>query len=89
MNSELIASIGTALMLAAYLLNLYDKLDNNNILYIVMNFVGGALACIASIMIEFIPFIILEGTWSIMSGIAVYKYFKNLFTEHGEDSENS
>lgn len=85
MNSEVIGSIGTTLMLTAFLLNILDKLDNNNILYISMNFVGGALACIASWIIDYIPFVILEGTWSIISGWAVYNYFKKLFENNGEN----
>lgn len=89
MNSEVIGSIGTTLMLAAFLLNILDRLDNNNILYISMNFVGGALACIASWMINYVPFVILEGTWSIISGWAVYDYFKKLFNSDGENKENS
>jgi len=89
MNSELIGSIGTILMLAAFLLNLLDKLDNGSILYASMNFIGASLACIASFIINYTPFIILEGTWAIISGWAVYNYFKTLINNRGEDKKNS
>jgi hypothetical protein len=77
-TNEIIGSIGVVLMLAAFLLNLLDKLDNDNIFYIILNLIGGALARISSILINFTPFIILEGTWSLMSGWAVYDYIKRM-----------
>lgn len=77
-TNELIGSIGVVLMLAAFLLNLLDKLDNDNIFYIILNLVGGVLSCISSIMINFPPFIILEGVWALMSGWAVYDYINRM-----------
>jgi hypothetical protein len=85
-TNELIGSIGVVLMLAAFLLNLLDKLDNDNIFYIVFNFVGGTLACISSILINFTPFIILEGTWALMSGWAIYDYVKHMKIKQIEKS---
>ena len=88
MDSDLIGSIGVTFMLTAFLLNILDKLDNNNILYIILNFLGGTMACIASYMISYTPFIILEGTWSIISSWAVYDYIQKKLN-NGKDKENS
>ena len=79
--NELIGSIGVVLCLTAFLLNLLDKLDNDNIFYIVLNLFGGVLSCISSIMINFAPFIILEGVWALMSGWAVYDYINRMKTK--------
>jgi membrane associated rhomboid family serine protease len=88
MNSDIIGSIGVTLMLTAFLLNILDKLDNNNILYILLNFFGGIMACIASYFISYTPFIILEGVWSIVSGWAVYDFIQKKL-KNGKDEKNS
>jgi hypothetical protein len=75
-TNDIIGAIGVTMMLVAFLLNIVDKLDNDNIFYILLNFCGGVLACIASCLISYTPFIILEATWSVISGWAIYDYFK-------------
>lgn len=84
MNGDLIGSIGVILMLAGFLLNIMDKLDNNHPLYILLNLVGSTLACIASCIIGYTPFIILEGTWAIISFWGMYDYFKRKFNKKEE-----
>lgn len=74
-TNDLIGSIGVTMMLVAFLLNIVDKLDNDHFFYIVLNFIGGFMACIASCLIEYTPFIILEGTWTIISGWGIYDWF--------------
>jgi hypothetical protein len=39
----------------------------------VLNFVGGALACYSSYLIHFMPFVVLEGTWSAVAGVALIR----------------
>ena len=72
---ELIGSIGVTMMLTAFLLNIIDKLNNDHPFYITLNFLGSILACVASCIIVYPPFIILEGTWAIISGWGLYDYF--------------
>ena len=74
--SDMIGSAGVVLMLFAFLLNILDKLNNDHPLYIILNIIGGILACTASCMIQYEPFIILEGTWTLISTWALYDYFK-------------
>lgn len=78
-NTDLIGSIGVTLMLVVFILNIADKLSNDSPFYIVMNLVGSILACSASIMINYIPFVLLEGTWAIISAWALYVYFTRDF----------
>ena len=66
---------GVAILLAAYLLNLLGKISKDRLLYILMNTAGGGLACFASWLINYLPFVILEGTWMLVSLIALVKLF--------------
>lgn len=76
-TSDIVGSAGTIMMLMAYLLNIAGKLPSNNLFYILMNLFGGACVCVASMLIEYVPFVILEGTWAVGAGWALYIYFKN------------
>jgi uncharacterized protein with PQ loop repeat len=72
-TSDIIGTIGVALLLIAYFLNLYKILDQNSKAYIWLNIVGAAMSGLASWLIGFIPFVILEGTWTIVSLLALFK----------------
>ena len=85
--SDMIGSAGVVFMLFAFLLNILDRLDNDHPLYIVLNMIGGILACTASCMIQYEPFIILEATWTLISAWALYDYFKK--RKNGETEKDS
>ena len=74
--SDMIGSIGVFILLLAFILNLLNKISRDNIFYIVMNTIGAALACYASYLIYYIPFIILEGVWTLVSLIALFNYYR-------------
>ncbi len=63
--SVAIASAGVGILLLAFFLNLFKLLSQESKIYIVLNILGASLSCYASYLIEFMPFIILEGTWSV------------------------
>ena len=69
--SDWIGFTGVTILLIAFLLNLLKKISANSLLYILMNMVGAGLACLASVMINYIPFIILEGAWTLVSLITL------------------
>jgi len=64
---------GVTILLAAYLLNLLGKMSKEGYVYIIMNAVGGGLACLASYLINYLPFVLLEGTWMLVSLFALVK----------------
>lgn len=66
--------IGVALLLVAFFLNLRDVVKKNSLAYIVLNLVGAGVACLASIMLYYWPFIILEGCWTLVSAIELARY---------------
>ncbi|MGH7932106.1 MAG: CBU_0592 family membrane protein [Candidatus Binataceae bacterium] len=63
--SEEIGSAGVALLLLAFLLNLFGLMRTGGIVYQLLNFIGAAIACYASVLIDFRPFVVLEATWSL------------------------
>jgi hypothetical protein len=67
---------GVFQILLAYVLNVSNKLDKNNLIYILLNLSGAILACLASILMKYFPFIILEGVWAIVSLIALLKHYR-------------
>jgi hypothetical protein len=68
--ATILGMIGVSGILGAYFLNMIDQ---NSYPYIWINLVGATLACISSVMIESIPFTILEGVWALVSLIALVK----------------
>ncbi|MGN6640771.1 MAG: CBU_0592 family membrane protein [Mucilaginibacter sp.] len=71
--SDIIASTGVVILLIAFLLNLYKKLDANSRPYALMNFIGAGLCCYASWLIRFYPFVILESIWAFVALISLLK----------------
>ncbi|MFW3145595.1 MAG: CBU_0592 family membrane protein [Thermoplasmatota archaeon] len=67
--STIIGSVGVGLLLLAFLLNLFKFVSQESKLYIILNILGAGVAMIASVMIWFVPFIVLELIW-VMVGIA-------------------
>jgi hypothetical protein len=71
----IVGSIGVSLLLLAYFLNLIKRVSQDSRLYTTLNVVGAGLACYSSYLIGFVPFIILEGVWFVVSAIALIKLF--------------
>jgi hypothetical protein len=77
MNFEnTIGIIGVGLILMAYFLHTGRYIENNGKLYYVMNIIGAALACYAAFLIDYIPFVILEGAWTLVSIYGLMKAMK-------------
>ncbi|BAX81687.1 CBU_0592 family membrane protein [Labilibaculum antarcticum] len=63
--------IGAFQILVAHILNVVGKIKSNDLTFILLNLIGVSMACFASILREVIPFIILEGVWTIVSLISL------------------
>jgi hypothetical protein len=70
-EATLIGFLGVALLLVAFLLNLGRGLRVDGYPYIVLNLIGASLACYSSYLIDFMPFVVLEGTWAVVAGVAL------------------
>jgi hypothetical protein len=69
-----IGFVGVFQILLAYMLNIFGKLEKKDLTFILLNLIGASLACLASILMKYMPFIILEGVWALVSLIALFKY---------------
>ncbi|HWC53588.1 MAG TPA: hypothetical protein VG676_08405 [Chitinophagaceae bacterium] len=74
--NDFIGTIGVTLILLAYFLNTTKTITVNGKLFFVMNVIGAALACYASFLIDYWPFVILEGTWVLVSIYGLMKAMK-------------
>lgn len=70
---EWVGSIGVAMLLIAFFLNLRGTLGRGSRRYQLLNAVGAGLACYASALIGFFPFVILEGAWSLVALVALVR----------------
>ena len=68
-----IGSAGVALLLAAFLLNLAGAMRAGGYAYSALNLAGAALACYSSWLIDFMPFVVLEGAWALVAAGALAK----------------
>jgi len=73
--NDIIGTIGVGLILLAYFLNIFSMIPKDGVLFFMMNIIGAALACYASFLIHYLPFIILEGTWTLVSIIGMMRLF--------------
>lgn len=72
-TNDWIGFAGVTILLLAFLLNLLGKISKDGILYIFLNIAGAGLACLASVLLRYLPFIILEGAWALVSLLALLK----------------
>lgn len=70
---DIIGTAGVSLLLIAFFLNLFGILAKEHQSYALMNLLGAGMACYASVLIEFIPFVILEGTWAAVALFALIR----------------
>ena len=74
-TTDWIGFIGVSILLAAYFLNLTNKIKKDGSTYLMLNIIGAAIACFASILLHYLPFIILEGAWTLVSVYGLYKFY--------------
>jgi len=71
--SEILGSVGVSILLIAFLLNMLKITKSTDFVYLLLNFIGAAIACYASFIIPYFPFVILEGSWALVSLLALLK----------------
>ena len=72
-----IGAIGVFLILLGYFLNLREIIKPTDLSYILLNLLGAGIACLASVLLGYKPFIVLEGIWALVSLMALLKYVKD------------
>ena len=66
-----LGALGVFQILLAFVLNLAKKVTTTDWSFLILNTIGASMACSASILLEYLPFIILEGVWALTSLISV------------------
>jgi hypothetical protein len=65
--NDIIGTIGVGLILLAYFCNTFGWINGKSKLFFFLNIAGAGLACYASYLINYWPFVMLEGTWFLVS----------------------
>lgn len=73
-TTDWLGFIGVFQILLAYFFNVIGKISKTDLSFILLNLFGAAMACLASILLNYIPFIILEAIWALISLISLLKY---------------
>ena len=73
-----IGFVGVFQILLAFILNITGKISTKDLSFILLNLIGASMACLASILMKYVPFIILEGVWTLASLISLIEYFKKI-----------
>lgn len=68
---ELVGSAGVLLLLSAFAMNARGRIAHTSTAYALMNASGAGLACYASYLIAYRPFVVLEGTWCLVALLAL------------------
>ena len=71
--ANLIGTLGVAALLLAFLLNLSGVEPRDSWRYAALNAGGAALACYSAYLIGFIPFVVLEGVWTVVAVAALMR----------------
>ena len=74
--TDIIGFIGVFITLLAYFLIIFDFIPKEGVLFYLMNIIGAGLACYASVLIVYWPFVVLEGTWTLISIAGLVKLLK-------------
>lgn len=73
-NTDIIGFVGVTILLIAYFLNLTNKIEKDSLVYLQIKFFEAGLSCLASVLMMYLPFIILEECWIIVSAFGLLKY---------------
>lgn len=73
-QTDWIGFVGVAILLVAYFINLLGITQKDSLAYLLLNVVGAGIACYASVLLHYLPFIVLEGCWTIVSVFGLIKY---------------
>ena len=74
--NDIIGTAGVGLILTAYFMGTFKMIDKDRAFYFLLNTMGAAIACYASWLINYFPFVILEAVWAIVSVIGLLNVLK-------------
>jgi len=75
-STDLIGFIGVSVLLLAFFLNLSNRIGKDSLTYLLLNVIGAGVACLASVLLHYWPFILLEGCWTLVSLYGLWQYMR-------------
>ncbi len=75
--AEALGAIGVSMLLLGFFLNLFGLMKRSSFKYVLLNLLGGGLACTASVLIDFFPFVILEGAWTLVAIVGLARLLRS------------
>jgi hypothetical protein len=82
-----IGFVGVTILLIAFFLNTFEIIHSESFLYLFLNLVGAGISCFASYLLKYIPFIIMEGAWVLVSAVGLVMYFTKWRKDEITDKE--
>lgn len=73
LSADLINGVGVTLILLAFFLQTFNLISDKSTWYFLINIVGAGLACWGSVLIESLPFTILEAVWTLVSVVGLVR----------------
>jgi hypothetical protein len=71
--ADWIGALGVALLLVAFFANAFGFLRADSRAYHGLNAAGSAIACVAALLIGFVPFVVLDGVWCAVAVVALVR----------------
>ncbi len=65
--ADWISGLGVFLILIPFFLSTINRMSEKSAVYFILNLVGGVFAFWGSVLVESVPFAILEGTWAVVA----------------------
>jgi len=72
--TDWLGTIGVLQILLAYFLNVIGRVSSKSLAFILLNLIGASMACFASVLLKYWPFIVLEGVWAFVSLYSFINY---------------
>ena len=71
--SAAVGTVGVALLLVAFFMNMLGRMSASSALYLALNSVGAGLAALYALVLWAPPLIVLEGAWAIAASYKLAK----------------
>jgi hypothetical protein len=76
MAYQLVSVIGAIVILVAFAAQQFKKLEPETVLYQALNLVGGLCLCITAVASRQYGFILLEGSWAVVSAFGLVRVIR-------------
>jgi hypothetical protein len=70
-------TIGVTMLLLAFFLNLNNMIRKESYVYLILNVLGAGISCVASVLLSYWPFIVLEAVWTLVSLLGLFSFMRN------------